>query len=106
MFRSLSVLTSLHQHNMRSRLCFKAGMKASRDLVGDDRRRLVQEEITKVDPFNFSRSPAAFSIKSAGSPFTSLSEAKMNKFVQSAKGNFSLNFPELCPARPHPDNKD
>ena len=81
-------------------------MQASRDLVGDERRRLVEEEITKVDPFNCSRAPADFTIKSAGSPFTSLSEAKMNKFVQSAKGNFALNFPEICPAPSNPDNKD
>ena len=81
-------------------------MKASRDLVGDERRRLVQEEIAKVDPFNCSRGPAAFNIKSTGSPFTSLSEAKMSEFVQNAKENFSVNFREKCPARPHPDNKE
>ena len=81
-------------------------MQASRDLVGDERRQLQQAEIDKVDPFNCSRAPAVFSIKSVGSPFTSLSEAKMAKFVQSAKANFSLNYPDSCPARAHPDNMD
>ena len=81
-------------------------MQSSRDLVGAERRQIVQSEVAKVDPFNLSRAVAKFTIKSQGSPFTGLTESQMAKFVLSARDKFSLHFPDLCPAPPHPDGMD
>ena len=77
-------------------------MQSSRDLVGLERRQIVQKEVDKVDPFNLSRAVADFSIKSKGSPFAGLTEAEMAKFVHSARDKFAINFPDLCPAPAHP----
>ena len=103
LFGSLSVLTTLHQHNLQSRLCFKAGMQSSRDLVGSERRQLVQREVSKADPFLLSRPKSKFSIKSRGSPFAAVSSQQMSKFVSAAKDRFALHFPDLFPAAAHPN---
>ena len=103
MCRSLSVLTSLHQHNLRSRLCFTAGMKSSRDLVGDTKRELLQQAIDQADPFSSSRAEVTdFGVKSRGTPFF-IDEADMAKFVKSTQSKFSVKFPNLTPSRPNPD---
>lgn len=81
-------------------------MQSSRDLVGAERRQLVQKEVAKVDPFNLSRAVADFKIKSKGSPFAAMSEAQMTKFVLSARDKFALHFPDLCPAPAHPDGME
>ena len=105
-FRSLSVLTSLHQHNLRSRLSFTAGMKSSRDLVGDEKRERVQQAVDKADPFNSGRAVVTdFGVKSAGTPFF-ISKTEMEVFVGRAQAKFSCKYPHLTPSRQNPDNKD
>ena len=105
-YRSLSVLTSLHQHNLRSRLSFTAGMKSSRDLVGDEKRERLQDAIDLADPFNSGRAEVTdFGIKSAGTPFF-IGKEEMETFVCRTQGKFSVKFPQLAPSRKNPDNKD
>ena len=81
-------------------------MQSSRDLVGAERRQLVQAEVAKVNPFNLSRAVAKFTIKSKGSPFAAVTEAKMAKFVVRTRDKFATQFPDLCPAPPHPDRME
>lgn len=60
-------------------------MKSSRDLVGAEKRELLQQAINEADPFNSSRAEVTnFAIKSVGTPFF-VSEVDMAKFVKSAQ---------------------
>lgn len=57
MFRSLSAMTSIHQHNKESKLMHDGGMQHSADQVGQERRQLLSEFISKADPFCLDREP-------------------------------------------------
>lgn len=78
-------------------------MKSSRDLVGDEKRELLQQAINQADPFSSSRAEVTdFGVKSSGTPFY-IGEADMAKFVRSVQGKFSVKYPHLTPSRPNPD---
>lgn len=57
MFRSLTAMSTLHQHNRESKLLHVGGMRHSADLVGDGRRQQISEIISKADPFSSEREP-------------------------------------------------
>ena len=81
-------------------------MKSSRDLVGDEKRELLQQAINKADPFNSGRAEVAdFGVKSAGTPFF-ITKAEMETFVKRTQAKFSVKYPHLTPSRKNPDNKD
>ena len=95
LIQSLSVMTSLHDRNLKARLFTKAGMQRSRDLVGAERRQILHESISTSDPFNLDRELVTdSSVKSKGTPFT-VSVEDMRKFVASARANYKLHFPSL-----------
>ena len=81
-------------------------MKSSRDLVGDEKRNLLQQAINKANPFNCGRAEVTdFGVKSAGTPFF-ISKVDMQKFVGRTEAKFSVKYPHLTPSRQNPDNKD
>ena len=93
MMASLSVMTSLHDRNLKARMFHSVGMQRSRDLVGPERRRIMREAIKDADPFNIAREWVTdSSVKSKGSPFT-LSTDDLKKFINKAKSKYKLHFP-------------
>ena len=55
LIQSLSVMTALHDRNLKARLCTSQGMQRSRDLVGQERRQILREAIAEANPFNLTR---------------------------------------------------
>ena len=96
LIQSLSVMTSLHDRNLKARLYTSAGMQRSRDLVGPERRQIMREAITAAEPFNLAREFVTdSSVKSKGTPFT-VSKDDLRKFISNAKTNYKLNYPTLA----------
>ena len=78
-------------------------MKSSRDLVGDDKRELLQKAIDKAAPFKAGRLEVTdFGVKSAGTPFC-ISREEMEGFVSRTQKKFSSKYPYLTPSRGNPD---
>ena len=90
-------MRSLHEHNLKSRLFEFQKRYTSTDTVGEERRALLREIVSKADPFNLER-PAVtdFVQKSSGSPFAGLTVEKMQKFLDSVKSEFELLYPTSC----------
>lgn len=81
-------------------------MKSSRDLVGDDKRALLQEAVNQANPFDNSRAAVAdFGVSSVGTPFF-IDKVEMAKFLKSTQAKFSIKFPNMTPSRENPDNKE
>ena len=89
---SLSILNQISEHDLNSMLLSSSGNTSSHDLIGDDRREIMAEEIAKINPFNLDRDKITFYDKSMGSPFTGLTEEKVKKFVDRNKKNFVRKF--------------
>ena len=93
LIQSLSVMTTIHDRNLKARLYTSAGMQRSRDLVGQERRQILREAITEADPFNLAREYVTdASVKSQGTPFT-VSAGDLKKFISNAKANYKLHYP-------------
>ena len=67
---------------------------SSHDLIGDDRRAIMADEVGKIKPFNTNRNKVDFFDKSMGSPFAGLTIAKIDSFVERNKKNFVRKFDE------------
>ena len=96
LIQSLSVMSTLHERNLKARLFTCKGMQRSRDLVGAERRQILHESISSSDPFNLDGRELVTDsrVKSTGTPFT-VSLEDLRKFVSTAKANFKLHYPSL-----------
>ena len=93
--RSLSLMCSLHKHNLRSRLAEFASRHTSSDTVGDDRRQMMRSLMERNDPFNFTRGCVTdWELKSKGSPFAGLTVQTMSRFLNSTRDKFMLWYPD------------
>lgn len=103
LIKSLSVMNSLHEHNLKSRLYETKGRQRSGDLVGKERMELLLELTSEMDPFNLGRDMVTdFELKSRGSPFSGLLIPDLMRFLKNVKDDFMLHYPEhTCkPAKP------
>ena len=92
--RSLSVMTALHKHNLRSRLYEYKSRFTSSDTVGEEKREVLSDLVARTDPFNLERCPETdFSLKSSGSPFAGLTDDMMSSFLSSVKTEFEILYP-------------
>ena len=93
--RSLSVMSAIHKHNLRSRLYEHQSRYTSSDTVGEEKRGILRDLVEKADPFNLERCPQTdFVHKSAGSPFAGLTVEMMSSFLKSVKAEFEILYPE------------
>ena len=89
----LSVLTEIGQHNRRSVMRSKLGKEHANDMVGDEVRDQLEENVTKYDPFNRARTTQhVFYDKSKGGPFVGLTEANLDKFLKLKKKEYSTKY--------------
>ena len=94
---SMSVMQSVHRHNLKSRLYEEHGRGTSSDTVGDAKRSILKELMVKCDPFNLERAPVTdFSHKPRGSPWDGLTMEMMEDFIQAVKLEFELLYPSSC----------
>ena len=91
---SLSIVNQLTSHDLNSMLFNGSGSSSSHDLIGDDRRAIMAEEIAKINPFSSKRVKINFYDKSMGSPFEGLSKTKIETFVKRNKKNFVRKYHE------------
>ena len=95
LIRSLSVMTALHKHNLRSRLYEYQSRHTSSDTVGEEKRGILRDLVERADPFNLERCPETdFAHKSSGSPFAGLTLNMMTSFLKSVKKEFEILYPE------------
>ena len=89
----LSVLTGLQQHNRSSVLRGKQGKEHSKDMVGDTARELLEENVSKYDPFNRDRKfQHSFLDKSKGNPFKSLTVPDLERFIKRKKKEYDTKY--------------
>lgn len=93
---SLSVMDSLHKHNLKSRLAEFTSRHTSSDTVGDERRGLLAEIMERNQPFDLTRPCVTdWEVKSLGSPFANLSAKTMSDFISSTRDKFMLLYPDV-----------
>ena len=93
---SLSVMTALHHHNLKSRLYEFESRHTSSDCVGDERRGLLRDLMLRHQPFDLTRPPVTdWAFKPRGSPFAGLTEETMAEYLLSVRDKFILNYPTL-----------
>ena len=89
----LSVLTGIQQHNRSSVLRGKEGKEHAKDMVGDTVREILEEKVSKYDPFNRSREVQhSFLDKSKGNPFKGLTEPDLKRFIKRKKNEYNLKY--------------
>ena len=71
-----------------------SGSTSSHDYIGDDRRAIMAEKISEIDPFSTDRKKVTFYDKSMGSPFAGLTQVKVDCFVKRNRKNFKRKFHE------------
>ena len=95
---SLSVMTALHKHNLQSRLYEFQSRHTSSDVVGEEKRLLLRDQMERNQPFDLTRVPVTdWAFKPRGSPFAGLTEETMEDYINSVCRKFKLNFPTLNP---------
>lgn len=94
LIRSLSVMTAIHRHNLRSRLYEYQSRYTSSDTVGEEKREVLSNLVERTDPFNLQRCPETdFVHKSSGSPFSGLTVDMMTSFLQAVQSEFRILYP-------------
>ena len=89
----LSVLAGIQQHSRSSMLRGKEGKEHSKDLIGDNVREMLEENMAKHDPFNRSRKEKhIFMDKSRGGPFQGLTEFDLERFIKRKKREYSCKY--------------
>ena len=89
----LSVLTELVEHNRRSVLRSKIGKEHAKDLVGEAVRNQIEDNISKVDPFNRERAvQQIFFDKSKGGPYVGLTEFDLERFIVRKRKEYNSKY--------------
>ena len=92
----LTVITEMIQHNRRSVLRGKLGKEHSKDMLGQDVRETIEEQVAKVDPFNTARTTLySFQDTPASSPFQGLNTEMLEKFIASKRREYRLKYHEV-----------
>ena len=87
----LSVITDVIQHNRRSVLRGKLGKEHAKDMVGQEVRDQLEENVAKFNPFNRDRMDRVeFLDKSRGGVFKGLTEENLERFIVAKKREFKL----------------
>ena len=85
-----NALNLILEHDRLSLLQNKIS-QSSYDFIGQERRESIAEQLSKVEPFSKLRPKITFEEKSTGSVFSSLTLAKLDRFVKLKKSNFNRN---------------
>ena len=85
---SLSVISNITSHDVESMLGNNYSSTTTSDYIGAEKRKVIADEIKKINPFSKSRSKIKLYDKSMGSPFSGMSLEKIDKFVNRNCGHF------------------
>ena len=92
---SLSVVTSITGHDLQSMLSNNYSSNTSYDYLGEEKKKIMAEEIYKINPFSKSRKPITLFEKRPGSPFSGMSIEKIEKFVTRNCSNYKRKFKKM-----------
>ena len=92
---SLSVVNSITSHDLQSMLCTSYSSSTSYDYIGEEKRKMIAEEVSRVNPFSRNREQITFYDKSSGSPFSGMTCEKIDKFLKRNCTNFKRRFKKL-----------
>ena len=91
---SLSTISKVVLHDMKSMQVGSLGLQSSYDYIGDDAKSFMREKISEMDPFSSTRPHVSLLDKSNGlSPFSGMSIEKLERFVKRNKANYIRNHP-------------
>ena len=89
----LSVISELVEHNRRSVLRSRIGKEHSKDLVGEDVRNQIEENVSKFDPFNRKREVhQIYFDKSKGGPFVGLTVSDLDRFLVRKCREYNMKY--------------
>ena len=92
---SLSVINTITGHDMESMQCSSYSSRTSYDYIGDEKRKIIREEISKINPFSKSRPKVDLYEKRSGSPFSGMTLEKVDRFVDRNCANYKRKFKKL-----------
>ena len=89
----LSVMTEMTQHYRRSALRGHIGKQHSKDLIGQEVRDLLEDNVAQYNPFSKTRETKyRFHDKPAVSPFAGLNLDILERFVATKKREYMLKY--------------
>ena len=88
----MSALDKLCQHNRSSLLHGKDGKEFSHDLIGDQTRQILEEQISKSNPFGSRKQNVQFKQKVRGSPYSGLKMSEVERFVNRVKKMYAEKY--------------
>ena len=84
---SLSIVNQVTAHDRKSMLQNMTS-HSSYDYIGDDKRDVIAQEISKVNPFSKDREKVDFYDKTFGSPFAKMELSNLSRFMDRNKAKF------------------
>ena len=89
---SISTVSRIIDHDLECMGMPTHELHSSNDYVGDHNRKKIQKEIEILDPFSYTSSQKKLVDQPRGlSPFSGLTEEKLERFVVRTKHNFVRN---------------
>ena len=92
---SLSVVNSITNHDLESILSNRYSSSTCYDYVGEEKKKIMAEEISRINPFSKKRPPISLYDKSKGTPFAGMSIEKVDRFLARNCVNFKRRFKRL-----------
>ena len=89
---SISVVNRIVGHDLESMLCNSLSSNTSYDYIGEERRKLMNEKVSEVNPFSKSREKVNFFDKSKGTPFAGMTLEKVQRFLDRNRTNYRRRF--------------
>ena len=92
---SLSVINSITNHDLESMLSNSYSSSSSYDYIGEEKRKIMAEEIARINPFCKDRTPISLFDRSKGSPFSGMTDDKLDRFLKRNCTNFKRKFRKM-----------
>ena len=92
---SLSVINRITTHDLESMLSNSLSSNTSYDYIGEEKKKIMADKISEINPFSKNRMKFDFYDKSRGSPFAGMSIVKIDKFVVRNCGHFKRRFKKI-----------
>ena len=92
---SLSVINRITTHDLESMLSSSLSSSTSYDYIGEEKRKMMADKISEINPFSENRLKYDFYDKSMGSPFAGMSIEKIDKFLDRNCDNYKRRFKKI-----------
>ena len=91
---SLSTIGSIADHDLLSMGIEDLGLTSSYDYISEEAKKFIHDTVADIDPFSATRERVTLQDQSRGlSPFTGMTDEKLDRFVTRGKKNYKRNHP-------------